>query len=198
MSDSKQAGAPAGGHGSSRRDFLYLTAGALGGIGAVAVAWPIINSLNPAQDALALATTEVDLGPVEVGQSITVQWRGKPVFIRHRPKEQIEAAEEVDLSDLRDPQTDQERVVGPPGADPSPTAAVPDSDFLVVVGVCTHLGCIPLGQAPGSDRGDYGGWFCPCHGSHYDTSGRIRKGPAPKNLVVPEYQYLTPTRILIG
>ncbi len=185
-------------HGGSRRDFLYLTAGAMG-IGALAVAWPFFNALNPAQDALALATIEVDLEPVEVGQSITVQWRGKPVFIRHRDQGQIDAAEEVDLSDLKDPQPDNDRIVQPPP--PAETAAVaagPKSDFLVVIGVCTHLGCIPLGQKPGSDTGLYGGWFCPCHGSHYDTSGRIRQGPAPRNLVVPEYSYLTPTRIQIG
>lgn len=187
-------------HGGSRRDFLYLTAGAMGGIGALAVAWPLFNSLNPAQDALALATVEVDLEPVEVGQSITVNWRGKPIFIRHRDKAQIEAAREVDLSDLKDPQTDNSRIVQPPpeaGGAPA-VAGVPESDYLVVIGVCTHLGCIPLGQKPGSDRGLYGGWFCPCHGSHYDTSGRIRQGPATSNLTVPEYSYLTPTRIQIG
>ncbi len=200
MSDAVSDGhADAEEHGGTRRDFLFLTAGALGGIGAAAVAWPFFNSLNPAQDALALATTEVDLGPVEVGQAITVMWRGKPVFIRHRPKAEIEAARDVDVDDLPDPQTDQSRLVEPPPPEnPAAVAAVPDSDFLVVVGVCTHLGCIPLGQKPGSPRGDYDGWFCPCHGSHYDTSGRIRKGPAPRNLEVPEYSYLTTTRIQIG
>ncbi|MEO1193375.1 MAG: ubiquinol-cytochrome c reductase iron-sulfur subunit [Pseudomonadota bacterium] len=187
--------------GGSRRDFLYLTAGSLGAIGAAAVFWPFFNSLNPAQDALALATIEVDLGPVEVGQSLTVQWRGKPVFIRHRNAEEIEAARDVDVADLKDPQTDVSRVAVPPQMQPAGAggpAAMPTQDFLVVVGVCTHLGCIPLGQKPGSDRGEYGGWFCPCHGSHYDTSGRIRKGPAPTNLAVPEYSYLTDTRIQIG
>jgi len=198
MADSRQAGAAEGGDASSRRDFLYLTAGAMGAVGAAAVAWPVINSLNPAQDALALATTEVNLAPVEVGQSITVQWRGKPVFIRHRTHEQIEEARSVDVSDLPDPATDQSRIVLPPDETPAEEAAIPESDFLVVVGVCTHLGCIPLGQAPGSDRGEYGGWFCPCHGSHYDTSGRIRKGPAPANLLVPEYSWVSDTRILIG
>ncbi|MEQ8654212.1 MAG: ubiquinol-cytochrome c reductase iron-sulfur subunit [Kiloniellales bacterium] len=186
-------------HGGSRRDFLYLTAGAMGGIGALAVAWPFFNALNPAQDALALATIEVDLEPVEVGQSITVQWRGKPVFIRHRDRAEIEAARDIDWETLPDPQSDSARLVEPPPPEQTAAvAAVPDADFLVVIGVCTHLGCIPLGQKPGSDKGDYGGWFCPCHGSHYDTSGRIRKGPAPRNLAVPEYSYLTPTRIQIG
>ncbi len=186
-------------HGGSRRDFLYLTAGAMGGIGALAVAWPFFNALNPAQDALALATIEVDLEPVDVGQSITVQWRGKPVFIRHRDKAEIEAARDVDWEAFTDPQPDDARIVQPPPPEQTAAvAAVPDSDFLVVIGVCTHLGCIPLGQKPGSDKGLYGGWFCPCHGSHYDTSGRIRQGPAPRNLDVPEYSYLTPTRIQIG
>ncbi len=201
MSDAVKSGAgDADEHEGTRRDFLYLTAGAMGGIGALAVAWPFFNSLNPAQDALALATIEVDLEPVEVGQSITVQWRGKPVFIRHRDHAEIVAARDVDVASLPDPQTDQSRLVEPPPPEggPAAVAAIPESDFLVVVGVCTHLGCIPLGQKPGSDRGEYDGWFCPCHGSHYDTSGRIRKGPAPTNLIVPEYSYLTPTRIQVG
>lgn len=187
-------------HGGTRRDFLYLTAGALGGVGVAAVAWPFINSLNPAQDALALASVEVDISPVEVGQAITVMWRGKPIFVRHRTHGEIEAARDVDVADLRDPQTDVSRIVDPPPPEggPAVVAGIPESDFLVVVGVCTHLGCIPVGQKPGEPRGDYGGWFCPCHGSHYDTSGRIRQGPAPKNLAVPEYSYLTPSRIQIG
>ncbi len=200
MSDAAKGGADnAEEHGGTRRDFLYLTAGALGGVGALAVAWPFINSLNPAQDALALATIEVDLEPIEVGQSVTVMWRGKPVFVRHRTQAEIEAARDVDVTDLKDPQTDSSRIVEPPP--PESTAALAassDSDFLVVVGVCTHLGCIPVGQKPGSERGNYGGWFCPCHGSHYDTSGRIRVGPAPRNLDVPEYSYLSPTRIQVG
>ncbi len=200
MSEEVKGGA-ADEHEGSRRDFIILTAAAMGAIGTGAVAWPFISSMNPAQDALALATVEVDLTPVEVGQSITVQWRGKPVFIRHRTAEEIEAARDVDLSDLKDPQSDTSRVVLPPPPPQSQVAAVaaePTSDFLVVIGVCTHLGCIPLGQKPGSERGPYGGWFCPCHGSQFDTSGRIRHGPAPTNLVVPEYSYLTETRIQIG
>ncbi|GAB5467397.1 MAG: ubiquinol-cytochrome c reductase iron-sulfur subunit [Rhodospirillales bacterium] len=204
MSDDVKGGAVSADEeeGGTRRDFLYLTAGAMGVIGTAAVVWPFFNSLNPAQDALALATVEVDLGPVEVGQSITVQWRGKPVFIRHRTAEEISEARSVDVADLKDPQTDTSRVVVSPeleaAAKAGSTAAEPTSDFLVVIGVCTHLGCIPLGQKPGSERGDFGGWFCPCHGSHYDTSGRIRLGPAPTNLAVPEYNYLTDTRIQIG
>ena len=143
--------------GETRRDFLILTADALGGVGVAGAIWPFIDSLNPARDTLALSTTEVDLAPVQVGQRLTVAWRGKPVFIDHRTPEEIKAAEDVDISDLRDPQTDSDRVKKP--------------EWLIVVGVCTHLGCIPLGQKPGDDRGPYGGWFCPCHGSIYDTSG---------------------------
>jgi ubiquinol-cytochrome c reductase iron-sulfur subunit len=153
-------------------------------VGTALAAWPFIDSMNPAADTLALASTGVDVAPVEVGQRITVVWRGKPVFIDHRPAQEIQAAEAVPLSELVDPQPDSERVQKP--------------EWLVVVGVCTHLGCIPLGQKSGDPRGEYGGWFCPCHGSHYDTSGRIRKGPAPLNLAVPPYEFTGDTIIKIG
>jgi ubiquinol-cytochrome c reductase iron-sulfur subunit len=172
------------GSGETRRDFLYLAAGAMGAVGVGAVAWPLIDSMNPSAEVLALASTEVDLAPVEVGQRITVTWRGNPVFIDHRPQEEIDRAEAVPLAELRDPATDESRVKKP--------------EWLVVVGVCTHLGCVPLGQKAGQSRGDYGGWFCPCHGSHYDTSGRIRKGPAPLNLPVPPYEFTGDTSIVIG
>lgn len=172
------------GDGASRRDFLYLATGAAAAVGAAAVAWPFIDSMNPAADTLALASIDVDLAPVAVGQAITVTWRGKPVFIRHRTEEEIAAARAVDLSELPDPQPDEERVVQP--------------QWLVMVGICTHLGCVPLGQKPTDPKGDFGGWFCPCHGSHYDTSGRIRKGPAPENLLVPEYAFLDDTTIRLG
>lgn len=179
-------GGVTGSHGAepTRRDFLYLAAAATGAVGAASVAWPFIDSLNPAADTLALASTDVDLTPVQVGQSITVTWRGKPVFIRHRTEEEIKAAEAVTVSELRDPQPDSKRVQKP--------------EWLIVVGICTHLGCIPLGQKPADPRGEYGGWFCPCHGSVYDTSGRIRKGPAPRNLDVPSYAFKTDTQIRIG
>jgi ubiquinol-cytochrome c reductase iron-sulfur subunit len=145
-------GGAAGGHGAdaSRRDFLTLTAAALGGIGAAAALWPFIDSMNPAKDTLAQATTEVDLAPVQVGQRLTVVWRGKPVFIDHRPQEEIDKAAKIDLGELRDPQPDSERAKKP--------------EWLIVVGICTHLGCIPLGQKATDDRGAFGGWFCPCHG----------------------------------
>ena len=171
-------------NGETRRDFLYLSAAAFGAVGAGSVAWPFIHQMNPAADTLALSTTEVDLSPIEPGQSITVVWRGKPVFIRHRTEEEIAQAEAVDVSSLRDKETDEVRVQ--------------KSQWLVTIGICTHLGCVPSGQKVSDAKGEFGGWFCPCHGSHYDTSGRIRKGPAPKNLVVPPYAFLSDTRIRIG
>jgi ubiquinol-cytochrome c reductase iron-sulfur subunit len=170
--------------GETRRDFLTLTATALGVVGAAAAIWPFIDSLNPAKDTLALSTTDVDLSPVQVGQRLTVAWQGKPVFIDHRPESEIKAAQDVDIATLRDPQKDSDRVKKP--------------EWLIVVGVCTHLGCIPLGQKTGDDRGPFGGWFCPCHGSVYDTSARIRGGPAPANLAVPPYKFTSDTAITIG
>lgn len=172
--------------GTSRRDFMVLTACALGAVGAGAVAWPFIDSMNPSADVLALASIEVDLSAVKPGQTIKVKWRGMPVFIRHRTQEDIEAARGVALAELKDPETDDARV------------QKGHEQWLVMVGVCTHLGCIPLGGAGEYNSKDGGGWFCPCHGSHYDTSGRVRQGPAPKNLVVPQYTFLSDTRIKIG
>jgi ubiquinol-cytochrome c reductase iron-sulfur subunit len=184
MTDLAQSQVPPGHDGGTRRDFLILTAGAMAGIGAAVTIWPFVDSLNPARDTLALSTTEVDLSPVKVGQRLTVAWRGKPIFIDHRPPEEIKAAQDVDVASLRDPQPDSARVKKP--------------EWLVMIGVCTHLGCIPLGNKTGDDRGPYGGWFCPCHGSIYDTSGRIRQGPAPFNLVVPPYEFTSNTAIKIG
>ena len=172
------------GEGATRRDFLYLATGAVAAVGVASVAWPFIDSMNPAADTLALAQIDVDLSPIQVGQAITVTWRGKPVFIRRRTEEEIAAAASVNLAELRDPAPDSARVKQP--------------QWLVMVGICTHLGCVPLGQKSTDPRGDYGGWFCPCHGSHYDTAGRIRRGPAPLNLALPEYAFLTDTSIRIG
>lgn len=170
-------------HGEgTRRDFMVLSASAMAGLGAAAAIWPFIDSMNPSADVLALASTEVNLAPIAQGQEITVMWRGKPVFIRHRTPADIEKAREVDTTILPDPQSDAERVLEG------------KEQWLVMLGVCTHLGCVPLGK----QAGEYGGWFCPCHGSHYDTSGRIRKGPAPTNLIVPEYVFLDDTRLKLG
>jgi ubiquinol-cytochrome c reductase iron-sulfur subunit len=184
MADAADSHTSGGHDGGTRRDFLMLTAGALGAVGAAVAIWPFIDSLNPARDTLALATTEVDLTPIQVGQRLTVPWRGKPVFINRRTPEEIAAARQVNVAALPDPQPDEARVQRP--------------EWLVMVGVCTHLGCIPLGQNPGDNRGDLGGWFCPCHGSVYDTSGRIRQGPAPTNLVIPPYEFTADTAIRIG
>ncbi|MGH1375762.1 MAG: ubiquinol-cytochrome c reductase iron-sulfur subunit [Alphaproteobacteria bacterium] len=170
--------------GATRRDFMQLTAAAFGAAGAITVAVPLVSSLRPAKDTLALATVEVDLSEISEGQSKTVMWQGKPVFIRHRTKEEIEEARAVDVQSLTDKETDEDRVQKP--------------EWLVTIGVCTHLGCIPQGQKTTDNHGDYEGWFCPCHGSHYDTSGRIRKGPAPKNLAVPPYAFMNDTTIKIG
>jgi ubiquinol-cytochrome c reductase iron-sulfur subunit len=180
MADTTHGGSDSG----TRRDFINLLVNSTAVFGAAAVAWPIISSLNPSQDVLALASTEVDISQIEVGQAITVKWRGKPVFIRHRTPEEIKSAEGVDINTLRDPQADDKRVKRP--------------EWLIVVGVCTHLGCVPQGQKPSEPRGQYGGWFCPCHGSEYDTSGRIRRGPAPLNLAVPEYVFESDTLVKIG
>ncbi len=165
-----------------RRDFLTLTAQAMGLVGGAALIWPFVDSMNPSADVLALSSIEVDISAVAEGQEIKVMWRGKPVFIRHRTAKNIEEAKAVNLAELRDPETDDVRV------------KKGKEQWLIMVGVCTHLGCIPIG----SGGGEYDGWFCPCHGSHYDASGRIRKGPAPKNLLVPEYTFLSDTKVKIG
>ena len=178
------ANASHSGEEETRRDFLYLAATAVGLVGTGVAVWPLIDSMNPAADVLALASTEVDLSAIEEGQAITVTWRGKPVFIRHRTADEIAEAEAVAVDDLPDPQDDADRVQHP--------------QWLVMVGICTHLGCIPKGQRVGDPKGEFGGWLCPCHGSHYDTSGRIRKGPAPENLPVPTYEFLDDTTIKIG
>lgn len=168
----------------SRRDFLILASSAMGGVGIAGATWTLIDSMNPAADVLAVASVDVNLAPVKEGQAITVMWQGKPIFIRRRTPDEIKAAVNVDMRELVDPQADKDRVQKP--------------EWLVVIGVCTHLGCVPSGQKVSDNRGHFGGWFCPCHGSEYDTSGRIRKGPAPKNLEVPHYRFLDDHSIRIG
>ena len=169
---------------TKRRDFLQLSTISIGAVGTAAFIWPFIKSMNPAEDTLALGTTEVDVSEIEEGQSITVKWRGKPVFIRKRTKVEIEEAKAVNISDLKHPEQDVDRVK--------------KEEWLVLIGVCTHLGCVPLGQKLTDTKGEYNGWYCPCHGSHYDTSGRIRKGPAPTNLEVPKYVFVNSKTIKIG
>jgi ubiquinol-cytochrome c reductase iron-sulfur subunit len=169
-----------------RRDILQLVA--LGGaaVGMAGIAWPLIDYMNPARDVMALATVDVELAAIDPGMAITIVWRGKPVFVRHRTPAEIAAAEKTPLDALKDPQADAKRVK--PG----------HAEWLVVIGICTHLGCVPVGNRPTEPRGNYGGWFCTCHGSQFDTSGRIRQGPAPTNLVIPPYQFVSDTKIRIG
>jgi len=172
------------GKGWGRREFLFTSTVATTFAGLGFFVWPFIHSMNPAADVEAVASTNVDLSPIEPGQSVTVVWRGTPVFIRHRTPEEIAAAQAVDAKDLPDPQPDEARVQKP--------------EWLVLVGLCDHLGCVPRGQRPSDPKGDYGGWFCPCHGSHFDISGRIRKGPAPTNMRIPPYKFTDETTIRIG
>ena len=162
-----------------RREFIFTATYAVGAVGVGATVWPLIDQMNPDASVKALASTEVDISNVEKGQSITVLWRGKPVFIRRRTDEEIAKARDVNIDELKHPEKDEDRAKDP--------------EWLVMLGVCTHLGCVPLG-----DKGEYGGWFCPCHGSHYDTSGRIRKGPAPTNMEVPKYEFVNNNTIKIG
>ncbi len=175
----------------TRRDFLYIATGAVAAVGVGAALWPFIDQMNPDAGVQALASIEVDLSAVEVGQAITVMWRGKPVFIRHRTEKEIQEAKEVPLDQLPDPVARNENVAADAPATDENRAT--KADWLIMVGICTHLGCVPLGEA-----GDYDGWFCPCHGSQYDTAGRIRKGPAPRNLEVPVYSYTSDTSVQIG
>jgi len=162
-----------------RRDFIFTASYALGAVGVGAAVWPLIDQMNPDASVKALASTEVDITGIEKGQSITVLWRGKPVFIKRRTEEEIQKARQVDIKKLPDPEKDEDRAKNP--------------EWLVMLGMCTHLGCVPLGN-----KGEYDGWFCPCHGSHYDTSGRIRKGPAPTNLEIPKYEFINSSTIKIG
>lgn len=169
---------------SGRRDFLYIAAGAMAAVGGAFAIWPFIDNMNPSADVVALSSVEIDISQIEKGQRVTVAWRGSPVFIDFRTDAQIAQARMDDEANLIDPERDDQRVQR--------------TEWLIVVGICTHLGCVPLGQRNGDPLGQWGGWFCPCHGSHYDTSGRIRKGPAPKNLVVPPYAFISDEMLRIG
>jgi ubiquinol-cytochrome c reductase iron-sulfur subunit len=182
----------------NRRDFIVVAAQAFAGVGAALALWPFISQMNPDASTQALASIEVDLSPVKEGQAITVSWRGKPVFVRHRTSEEVKTAVDTKLSDLVDPLARNDaKPEKTPATDANRTVKGKEN-WLVMVGICTHLGCIPKGQSLSDSRGDFGGWFCPCHGSHYDTSGRIRKGPAPRNLEVPPYEFVSDSKIKIG
>jgi ubiquinol-cytochrome c reductase iron-sulfur subunit len=182
----------------NRRDFLVVAGNAFAAVGAASLLWPFIQQMNPDASTLALSSVEIDLSPVKEGQAITALWRGKPIFIRNRTKAEIESAEDVNVATLPDGLARNENL---PTDDPATDAnrtIKGHENWIVLIGICTHLGCIPKGQSMGDERGEFGGWFCPCHGSQYDTSGRIRKGPAPRNLEVPPYAFKTDTKIKIG
>ena len=179
-------GAEGAGEGVRRRDFINIAAVSFAGVGAAACVYPLVNQMNPSADVLALASIEVDLSAIEPGQAVKSMWRKQPIFIRNLTQAEVAAANAVPLGELRDPQTLAERT------------KEGKANWLITMGVCTHLGCVPLGTAPGENKGEYGGYFCPCHGSHYDTAARIRKGPAPTNLLVPEYQFVSDTVVQIG
>lgn len=183
----------AGNPDSSRRDFLYYATAGAGVVATGAAVWPLVNQMNPSADVAAMASISVDISGVAEGTQLTVKWRGKPVFIRHRTADEIKAARAVALSDLVDTNSENDNL---PGTDASDANRALDKDgvWLVMMGVCTHLGCVPLGNG----AGDFGGWFCPCHGSQYDTAGRIRKGPAPRNLQVPIAAFETATTLKLG
>ena len=182
------------GGGPTRRDFLYLTTGMAGAVGAVAVAWPFIDQMRPDASTLAMASIEVDVSALEPGMSLTVKWRGKPVFIRNRTPKEVEDANKVDVSELKDPLARNANVAADaPATDVDRSAGKGKENWLVMIGVCTHLGCVPLGES-----GEFGGWFCPCHGSVYDTAGRIRQGPAPENMAIPVSSFISDTVIRIG
>lgn len=182
----------------TRRDFLVIAGNAFAAVGAAATLWPFVAQMNPDASTQALASTEIDLSPIKEGQAITAMWRGKPVFIRNRTKEEIAKATEVKGDQVPDNSARNDLLPEDTPADDVNRVKEGKTNWLVLVGICTHLGCIPKGQSMGDERGDYGGWFCPCHGSHYDTSGRIRKGPAPRNLEVPPYAFISDAKIKIG
>jgi ubiquinol-cytochrome c reductase iron-sulfur subunit len=182
----------------TRRDVILIGAGAFAAIGGAAILWPLLDQMNPDASTLSLATTDVDVSHIEEGQAITVMWRGKPIFIRHRTAKEVDEAKEVKVDDLPDPFARNANLPEDAPATDANRAASEREPWLVMIGICTHLGCIPKGQAVGDYKGEYHGWFCPCHGSQYDTAGRIRKGPAPQNLHIPPYKFSSDTKIKIG
>jgi len=186
MSESSTTHADAELEDGTKRDFIFLATGATAAAGAAAIGWPLVAQMGKAADTLAAGSIEIDLSKIAEGQQLKMLWRGKPVFVRHRTADEIAKAEAVELGDLKDPEADVDRLV-------AGTTGEVDPKFLVMVGVCTHFGCVPVGEA-----GDYDGWYCPCHGSHYDTSGRIRKGPAPTNMVIPPYSFVNENVIKVG
>lgn len=182
----------------SRRDFIFLATGAFAAVGVASIAWPIVDQMNPDATALALSKIEVDISQLERGQAITVKWRGKPVFIRRRTDEEIQMASRVDVDSLPDNNARNYNLRPDSSASDENRSLDENGEWLVMVGVCTHLGCVPKGQSLGDSKGDFGGWYCPCHGSHYDTAGRIRKGPAAKNLDIPAAEFINQNVIRIG
>jgi ubiquinol-cytochrome c reductase iron-sulfur subunit len=163
-----------------RRDFLFIATGAMGAVGAGFLAVPFVKTLGPSAQTRAAGVTDIDLGPITSGQIVRVMHRGRPIFVRYRTEKEIAEARAVPLTDLLDPQRDQDRVK--PGQE----------KWLIISGSCTHLGCVPI-----DNRGDFGGWFCPCHGSQFDVSGRVRRGPAPTNLPVPKYEFVSDTKVRV-
>ncbi len=180
-------------HAGTRRDFLYYATAGTGAVAVGAAVWPLVNQMNPSADVKALSSIRVDISSVEPGTQLTIKWLGKPVFIRRRTDEEIAKARAVDMSELPDPVAENNNLAANAPATDENRAMAGKEDWLVMIGVCTHLGCVPLG-----DAGDFGGWFCPCHGSHYDTAGRIRKGPAPRNLLVPVAEFVDETTLKLG
>nr|WP_255607573.1 ubiquinol-cytochrome c reductase iron-sulfur subunit [Ancylobacter sp. Lp-2] len=178
---------------TTRRDFLYIATGAMGAVGAAAMVWPFISQLQPDASVLAMSSTEVDLGQIQEGQIVTVKWRGKPVFVWNRTAKDIEEARAVQLGQLLDPVARNANLPADAPATDANRAAKDQEKWLVVIGICTHLGCVPIGH-----MGEYDGWFCPCHGSEYDSAGRVRRGPAPENLAIPPYHFVSDTKISIG
>ena len=182
----------------SRRDVIMIAAGGFAAVGLGLGLWPLLDMMNPDASALSMATTEVDISHVETGQAITVMWRGKPIFIRHRTDQEIAKAKDFSVDDLIDPLARNANLPEDAPASDDNRAAKDREPWLVMIGICTHLGCIPKGQAVGDYKGEFGGWFCPCHGSQYDTAGRVRIGPAPQNMAIPPYSFLSDQKIKIG